>query len=590
MTGKKKTSVLIGGISMKNKKRISVLALLMLYLCFGAANAFAAGNAENIGGKIEQFVSEHEKTTAGMAVTVFDSEKELYSGCFGFTDMEQGIKTDTNSVFEWGSTTKLLVWSSVMQLYEQGKINFDADVKEYLPEGYLKNLRFDKPVTMTHLMNHSAGFQEMLWDVFANSEDEMMELGELLAHRQPEQVFEPGAVTAYSNWGVALAGYIVECISGQPFYEYVNQHIFAPLGMKHTSLKPDYSDNQFVRDRWDHLVCYTTDCKKLEPSRYFVPIYPAGSCVSTIGDYLLFAQALLNRESVLFVKPETHDLMFRPTLYYDGTDIPRCCHGMWMIPYEKPVYGHGGNTAGCSAYILLSPEDNLGMAVMTNQSGEEIYNCLMPELLFGKFDELKYFGKKREIPTGIYKSGRSVFTGPIKLYSIGIQGFDEESSSEFWVWNRETGSVCAPYGDCISVSTWQVVYELTIAGLWLVSIVTAPIMLLIMLVCRLRRGESRPLGKWAAAALLLRLAVVGMAAFIVWSGLTYRPSDSYFWGFAVIAALAVELVALAVAGIVGWNRNGDSMKRGTKFVRVMTLCGIFITLVNIVYWHLFMFW
>ena len=120
---------------MKTKRRISVIALFMLYLCFGAVNAWAAGNTENIGREIEQFVSEHEKTTAGMAVTVFDSEKELYSGCFGFTDIEQGIKTDPNSVFEWGSTTKLLVWSSVMQLYEQGKIDLDTDIRQYLPEG-----------------------------------------------------------------------------------------------------------------------------------------------------------------------------------------------------------------------------------------------------------------------------------------------------------------------------------------------------------------------------------------------------------------------------------------------------------------------
>ena len=576
---------------MKMKTRLSVAALLALWLCFGAANALAAADTDHIGGKIEQFVAEHQDTTAGMAVTVFDSKKELYSGCFGYTDIEQGIRTDGNSVFEWGSTTKLLVWSSVMQLYEQGKINLDADVRNYLTEGFLKNLRYDTPVTMTHLMNHTAGFQEMLWDVFLSTdEDEMMELGELLSHRQPEQVFEPGSVTAYSNFGVALAGYIVECISGQPFYEYVNTHIFAPLGMKHTSLKPDYSDNPFVRDAWDKLVCYTTDCKRLEPSRYFIILYPAGSCVSTIGDYLIFAQALLNRESALFARPETHDLLFKPTLYYDGTDIPRNCHGLWMIPYGKPVYGHGGNTAGCSAYILLSPEDNLGMAVMTNQSGEEVYNCRMPELVFGKFGESEYFGSERELPAGIYKPGRTVLTGPIKLYSISFMGYDDQSKEQFWVWDKENGTVREPYGDNLSAPTWQIVYELGIVGLWAVSIVLAPIMLIVMLICRLKRGESRPMGRWAAIAMLLRLAVVGMIAYIIWSGLSYRPSDTYFWGFAVIAALAAGLAALAVAGIAGLSRNGASMKKGTKVVRVMTLCGIFITLINILYWNMFVFW
>ncbi len=573
---------------MKIRRRISVIALLALWLCFGAVNAVASADTGDIGGRIERFVEEHSNTTAGMAVTVFNSENELYTGCFGYTDRENGVSTDMDSVFEWGSTTKLLVWTSVMQLCEQGKIDLETDIREYLPEGFLKNLRFDRPVTMTHLMNHNAGFQEVLWDVFANSEDEIMALGELLSHRQPEQVFEPGSVTAYSNWGVALAGYIVECIAGQPFYEYVNAHIFAPLGMKHTSLKPDYSDNSFVRERWDRLVCYTADCQRLEPSRYFIPIYPAGSCVSTIGDYFLFAQALLNRESVLFQKPETHDLLFRPTSYFKGVDIPCNCHGMWMIPYEKPVYGHGGNTAGCSAYILLSPEDNLGMAVMTNQSGEEIYNCEMPELLFGKFDESRYFGEKRELPTGIFKSGRTVLNGPLKLYNISFMGFDEKNAEEFWIWDRDSGTVYAPYGDYLRVPTWQVVYELAIVGLWAVSMVLAPVMLIVMLIFRLRRRESRPAGKWVAAALLLRLLLVGILVYVVMSGFTYRPSRTFAWCFPVIAVIAVGLAASAVMILLALERQGQFMKKGTIAARVMTLAGIFITLINLVYWQMFL--
>ena len=576
---------------MKSKKRLSILLLLTLWLCSGAVNAFAAARTDNIGGRIEQFVAAHKDTTAGMAVTVFDSENELYTGCFGYTDVERKIRTEHNSVFEWGSTTKLLVWTSVMQLYEQGRVDLDRDVRDYLPEGFLKNLRFDTPVTMTHLMNHSAGFQEMLWDVFSDIEDNIPELGQLLSHRQPEQIYEPGRVTAYSNWGVALAGYIVECIAGQPFYAYVNQHIFAPLGMKHTSLKPDYSDNAFVREGWDKLVCYTTDCKRLEPSRYFIPIYPAGSCVSTIGDYLKFAQALLSRDSALFAKPETHDLLFSPTSFYAGTDIPRNCHGLWMIPYEKPVYGHGGNTAGCSAYILLSPEENIGMAVMTNQSGEIIYNGEMAELLFGKYSEPAYRQTGRGIPEGFFKSARTVLRGPIRVYSLfALTAYDQTSRERFWVWNRDSGVVSEPYGDCLSVPTWQVCYELAIVGLWAVSIFIAPVMLLVMLVCRLVRKKSRPLGGWAAAALLLRLAVAGLIAFIAWSGLSYMPSDAYFWEIPVIAALAVALGALAVAGIVGLNRKSESMRKGTKFARIMTLLGIFLTLINIVYWHMFIFW
>ena len=118
---------------MKIKRRISAVVLLIMYLCLGTIHVLAAENAggrENIGKEIEKFVSEHGDTTAGMAVTVFDSEKEIYTGCFGFTDIENGIGTDADSVFEWGSTTKLLVWTSVMQLWERGKLDLDADVRK----------------------------------------------------------------------------------------------------------------------------------------------------------------------------------------------------------------------------------------------------------------------------------------------------------------------------------------------------------------------------------------------------------------------------------------------------------------------------
>ena len=101
-------------------------------------------------------------------------------------------------------------------------------------------------------------------------------------------------------------------------------------------------------------------------------------------------------------------------------------------------------------------------------------------------------------------------------------GFDDESKDQFWIWDRESGTVREPYGDYFSTPTWQIVYELAIVGLWAISIVLAPIMLLVMLICRLRRGESRPLGKWAAFSILLRLSVVGLVGYIVYSGLTYR--------------------------------------------------------------------
>ena len=87
---------------------------------------------DQIGQKIQDYIKEHEKTTAGMATAVFDKDGTIYQGNFGYMDKEKDIKADDDSVFEWGSVTKLTVWLSVMQLWEQGKINLEEDIRTYL--------------------------------------------------------------------------------------------------------------------------------------------------------------------------------------------------------------------------------------------------------------------------------------------------------------------------------------------------------------------------------------------------------------------------------------------------------------------------
>ena len=152
-----------------------------------------------------------------------------------------------NTVFEWGSISKTFIWVSVMQLKEEGKIDLYADIRSYLPEGFLKNLHYDKPVTMLHLMNHTAGFEEQLLDLRYFENDEELPLSEVLSAYQPEQVFLPGEVSAYSNWGAALAAFVVERVSGQSYKEYVKEHILKPLNMNNTSMEPFQNDNQIGR-------------------------------------------------------------------------------------------------------------------------------------------------------------------------------------------------------------------------------------------------------------------------------------------------------------------------------------------------------
>lgn len=340
---------------------------------------------EEIGAEIANFVVEHEVTTAGMAVSVFSAEDTIYSGHFGYADKEKGLAMQEDTVVEWGSATKLLVWVSVMQLWEQGKISLEADIREYLPEDFLTNVRYDTPITMLHLMNHNAGFQEVYADLFVKDLEAVCGLEESLRAHMPEQIYEPGTVTAYSNWGVALAGYIVERVSGESFADYVHQHIFAPLGMEHSAVSATLEDNIWVQQKRKELQCYTTDGVLLEESFYYITLYPAGMCTSTLEDFETFGKALLSEESLLFQSKETREMLFTPSSYLGDSGIPSNYHGFWMLPYGVETVGHGGNTAGCSSYLLLDLESGIGAVVMTNQSNESVYNMEMMELFFGEY-------------------------------------------------------------------------------------------------------------------------------------------------------------------------------------------------------------
>jgi CubicO group peptidase (beta-lactamase class C family) len=159
------------------------------------------------------------------------------------------IENNPDFVFDWGSCTKVITWVSVMQLVEQGKLDPNADIRTCLPEGFLTRLKYDEPITMLNLMNHDAGFQDMSADLFTEDKSKIPTLAEALKKNQPPQIRKPGEVVAYSNFGAALAGYIVECVSGQDYGDYVISNIFSPLGMVHTSIKDDHSDNQWVENQ-----------------------------------------------------------------------------------------------------------------------------------------------------------------------------------------------------------------------------------------------------------------------------------------------------------------------------------------------------
>ncbi|MDD4160220.1 MAG: serine hydrolase [Synergistaceae bacterium] len=408
----------------------SLLLALIISFIFFSTTAVAQEKAlpsgvpdSEIAELIDTHIEEHKDTTAAVSIAVFRDQDTIYKTDYGYANIEKQLPADNETVYEWGSASKLLVWVSVMQLWEQGKIDLEADIREYLPENFFTKLKYDQAITMTNLMNHNAGWEDSVFHSVAKDADSLKSLEAALKATEPQQVYEPGKVVSYSNWGAALAGYIVELISGQPFYDYVQENIFQALGMKNSSVSPDYADNPQLASKLSENQGYTTGLLPLHEGFLYLNLYPAGSAAGTLEDFLCFAKALLpdsDGAAKLFHKADTADEMFSPTLTYPDTDIDYVNHGFWSSEYNVQALGHAGNTLMYSSHLLLDPVSGTGIVIMTNQSAETVYNYGLPPLIFGETGQLYKSDEKADVSeiSGLYYSARTIHNGIGKMYTL----------------------------------------------------------------------------------------------------------------------------------------------------------------------------
>lgn len=325
------------------------------------------------------------KSTPGAAVAVIKNGKIVLSKGYGYSDIETKKPVTKDTVFEYGSVSKLFVWTSVMQLVEQGKIDLDEDIKTYLPDDFYKELKLRYPITLRNIMNHSSGFGEYPYDLIAleDSNDDMsLKDALLLAH--PKQYFEPGTASVYSNYATALAAYIVETVYEEEYYKYQKNHIFNPLNMDDIAGERSWKDNPEI------LINKAKGYSKTDKDTFkdsgwsYVGMYPAGSVIGTAEELALFTSELMplnQNKTKLFKSNATINNMLSPSYEpgFSGT-----AHGFFEFDYpEKKAFGHGGNTASFSAQVAFTPEESFGFAVLTNVSGESNITLELQNLLLG---------------------------------------------------------------------------------------------------------------------------------------------------------------------------------------------------------------
>ncbi|MDQ3063394.1 MAG: beta-lactamase family protein, partial [Acidobacteriota bacterium] len=291
--------------------------------------------------------------------------KLFFAKGYGYADFkEKKPVVAEETLFRPGSVSKLFTWTAVMQLHEQGKLDLDRDVNEYLdfkiPEA------FGQPVTMKNILTHTAGFEEQLKDFFA-ADKTNPNLGEYVKTHIPKRIFPPGTTPAYSNYATTLAGYIVERVSGQPFTEYVEQHIFKPLGMTRSTFVQPLPPELAPLMSKGYLLA-SDEAQEFES----ISLFPAGSMSSPATDIAKFMLAHLQEGRLgeaQILKPETVRLM-HSRLFALNPAANAMAYGFYEESRNgRRIIGHAGDTTQFHSDLHLIPDAGLGFFISYNSTG-----------------------------------------------------------------------------------------------------------------------------------------------------------------------------------------------------------------------------
>jgi len=304
---------------------------------------------------------------AGASVLVMQDGKVLLQKGYGFADAKEKKPVDpAGTIFRLASISKLFTWVSVMQLAEQGKLDLDRDVNTYLD--FQIRPAFGAPITLRNLMTHTGGFEEEAREIIIINPKKIPTLRQFLIENQPRRLFPPGIVPGYSNYGVGLASYIVERASGEPFEQYVAEHIFAPLGMTHSTFyQPLPKDLGSLPSEG-----YRGNTEK--PAVGFEIFNPAGAggISSTASDMGRFGQALLNAGELdgrRILKPETLEAMFTPQ-FRASEQMPALCMGFYETwRNDLRWIGHEGDLIAFHSLFFLERSQKLILFVSFNSAG-----------------------------------------------------------------------------------------------------------------------------------------------------------------------------------------------------------------------------
>ena len=311
----------------------------------------------------------------GATLSVVYCGKVVLQRGYGFENIERGVRVDPEqTLFRIGSVSKTLTFVALMQLVEQGLVDPGAPAQTYLKGLDLPAYR-GREILVRDLFTHRPGFEDRSAGIlFKHGTSGMVGMRQWLGQSMPELVREPGTKTVYSNYGAALAGLIVENVSGEPFHTYIEKHILSPLGMRATSFREPDMPSGFptlgpqLAGRISTGYFYRNGAFAPQPFTHIWHAAPAGSASATASDMARFMLALLGGESLL-QRATIERMQQRP--YPDNPTVPDYAWGFstgWIKGF--PTFEHGGSAYTHFSAMVMVPDRQIGVFVSVNGSDD----------------------------------------------------------------------------------------------------------------------------------------------------------------------------------------------------------------------------
>jgi len=345
---------------------------------------------------------------AGLAlVTVNGTE---WAGGIGWADRDRRTPATADTHFRAGSVSKSFVALALVQLYEDGKLDLDARIADLLPEVAIDNpWAAAAPITVRHVLEHTAGFDDMHFnEVYVLDDAPDLPLEQVLRRNPASRRvrWRPGTRMSYSNPGYAVAGLLIEKVSGTPYDQFIQQRIFAPLEMRTSTFQLAPGD--------DVALAQGYDAAQGPPvTRRRIYLRPAGALHTSAGELAHFVQALLGwgeRPGGYVVDPEYLSNMEWPRTTLASRAGVRPGYGLGIastITFPYPVLGHGGGIDGFLSAYGYSPSRDVGYVVLVNSTHAPQAVTRLSSLA------LRYLKRDREPPP---KPARTVAADVLRGY------------------------------------------------------------------------------------------------------------------------------------------------------------------------------